>query len=86
MFAKKLQVSGKNLQEIQQASAGARTVQSSLGSGQLYTIRSLGGSQWRRWLSSDLEEAILMMELPRRHATSLSGSRLAPITIVISRG
>ena len=32
------------------------------------------------------EEAILMMELPRRHATSLSGSRLAPITIVISRG
>ena len=31
-------------------------------------------------------EAFLMMELPRRHATSLSGSRLAPITIVISRG
>ena len=31
-------------------------------------------------------EAILMMELPRRNATSLSGSRLAPITVVISRG
>ena len=31
-------------------------------------------------------EAVLMMELPRRNATSLTGSRLAPITIIISRG
>ena len=34
----------------------------------------------------DYREAVIMMELPRRNATSLTGSRLAPITIIISRG
>jgi hypothetical protein len=32
------------------------------------------------------EEAALMMKLPKRHATPWKGGRLAPITIVISRG
>jgi hypothetical protein len=32
------------------------------------------------------EEAALMMKLPKRHATPWEGGRLAPITIVISRG
>ena len=32
------------------------------------------------------EEAVLMMKLPKRYATPWEGGRLAPITIVISRG
>ena len=36
--------------------------------------------------SERFEEAVLMMKLPKRHATPWEGGRLAPITIVISRG
>jgi len=36
--------------------------------------------------SGFFEEAALMMKLPKRHATPWEGGRLAPITIVISRG
>ncbi len=38
------------------------------------------------FVHQDFEEAALMMKLPKRHATPWEGGRLAPITIVISRG
>ena len=37
-------------------------------------------------IAHESEEAVLMMKLPKRHATPWEGGRLAPITIVISRG